>query len=279
MEHDHLSVVTEAPPGDGESGTGSPASRQPSRLKPKRPLPTDRLKLDKQTSALRAYVRASDRGNTPAGAKEIAPRIGVGEDTAGLVNNFFVEAGFLIKAGKGKYRPVPEVVEYARVHSFDAAKAVEHLAKPIAATWYFTEVKRELEAGSAAADVLISVLAQAAGVGAERKPQLAMVLEWLIYAGLIKGDSEGTMQLGYVSRRLDAAGPPKVEHPDVPDSKVKRTTEHGGEAPATSPPVLAFNFAFSLSADDLKKLKPDQIAAMFEAVGKVMAIKAEAGIE
>ena len=87
------------------------------------------------------------------------------------------------------------------------------------------------------------------------------------------------MQLAYAAKRLENELPTAPQVPGITDTKGEvPTVEEGPEAPA-SPPVLAFSFDFSLSADDLKKLKPDQIAAMFEAVGKVMAIKAGAGIE
>ena len=42
-----------------------------------------------------------------------------------------------------------------------------------------------------------------------------------------------------------------------------------------APQVIGFSFEFSLTADDLAKLTPDQITALFEAVGKVMALKAD----
>jgi hypothetical protein len=52
------------------------------------------------------------------------------------------------------------------------------------------------------------------------------------------------------------------------------TTKLGAKTPEAGTQVIGFNFAFSLTVDDLAKLTPEQITATFEAVGKVMAIKA-----
>ncbi len=38
--------------------------------------------------------------------------------------------------------------------------------------------------------------------------------------------------------------------------------------------ILGFSFDFTLTGDELAKLSPEQITALFKAVGDVMAIKA-----
>jgi hypothetical protein len=47
------------------------------------------------------------------------------------------------------------------------------------------------------------------------------------------------------------------------------TARPGGNPPAC---VIAFNFGTQLTADDLARLSPEQIKALFEAVGTVMAL-------
>src|SRR5437867_12100874 len=104
MENDHLKIVVDGE-GNAERDTPPPRpTKQPPRLRPKRPLPTDRAKFDTQTAALRAFVSASNRGEQPVGAADVAARISITEATAGLVNSFFVDAGFLTKEGKGRYK-------------------------------------------------------------------------------------------------------------------------------------------------------------------------------
>ena len=47
--------------------------------------------------------------------------------------------------------------------------------------------------------------------------------------------------------------------------------------PTQSPTILTFDVSFSLTRSyDLKVFTPEQIVALYEAVGKVMSIKADA---
>jgi hypothetical protein len=273
--NDRLRVVVD---GEGTAEREQPPperpGRQPARLRPNKALPTDRAKFDTQTAALRAYVSASNRGEEAVGAPDIAAFLSITEATAALVNSFFVDAGFLVKEAKGRYKPVAEVNEYQRLWSLDPDAARSHLAGPLKTSWYYVEARKALEAGQVAEDVVINVLARAAGVGGDRRPQLELIVDWLGHAGLIERDG------GMV--RLTDAEAPLVETPtevdegegESPDTPSEGTTKDQGANAPTSPQVVGFDFRFSLTADDLSKLTPEQIAALFEAVGKVIAIKA-----
>jgi hypothetical protein len=293
MDRDHLSVVepgsTHGVDGGNDDGDSESTGRQPARLRPKRALPTERLKLDTQHAALRAFVSASHRGVFGVGSADVATRLGISPDTAGLVNNFFVEAGFLMKESRGKYKPVPAVNEYARLYSLDPDAAVKELAKVLRGSWYFGAVTPELELGPVSEEVLVNVIGKAAGVGGDRLPQLQMVLEWLRSAGLIVANGDGTFRLPSQTATETAPDPnpdeamqePNEEPPTGPAGTKSQepTIIVGADPPTVISNVLAFKFEFSLTAEDLRKMTPDQIAATFEAVGKVIAIKAEAGID
>lgn len=280
MDTDHLKIVVDGD-GNAERETAARPTRQASqRLRPKKALPTDRAKFDTQAAALRAFVTASNRGEQAVGAADVAARISITEATAALVNNFFVEAGFLEKAGKGRYKPVRAVNEYQRLHGFDADEAAAKLAEPLRKSWYFTEVARELETGGTSETVLINVLARAAEAGDDRKAQLALILDWLEYSKLIVREDNGTVKLATDAEQPaggDGGDPPDSDEPPAkpnPGPDGKGATVDRGKVPPTAPQVVGFSFDFSLTADDLRKLTPEQITATFEAVGKVIAIKA-----
>jgi len=281
-EQDRLKIVVdgegtaerETPPADAER-----PFRRPNKLPLKKALPTDRAKFETQTAALRAFVGASKRGEEPVGTADVAARLRVSENTAGLVNNFFVEAGFLTKAGKGKYLPTEPVNEYARIWAFTREKAAENLAVPLRTSWYFTEIAGELEMGPISEDVAISILSRASGADGDRKAQLELVLQWLEYAKLIRRDNGSVVLAGAPTGDGEE---PAEETPETPDPG-SDPTDPGGEGTTDPDPgggpekpaqVIGFSFEFSLSVDDLAKLTPEQIKATFEAVGKVMAIKA-----
>jgi len=279
MEQDHLKIVVD---GDGNAEREQPppgrASRAPSRLRLKKSLPTERMKFDTQKAALVAFVTASDRGKEAVGATEIAARIGLSPDTAALVNNFFVEAGFVTKEGKGRYKPVESVNEYQRLYELQPEQAAKQLAEPLKKSWYFTEIAKELRgAGKVVEERLINVLGLAAGAGGDRRAQLELVLDWLEYARLIVRE-DGVVRLGFdVLGEDHEGGDPPAQDPlenDPADAKGKEPTKpRPGETPV-SLQVLGFAFEFTLTADDLRKLSPEQIAALFKAVGEVMAIRA-----
>jgi hypothetical protein len=280
MENDHLKIVVDGEGNAERENHPERPSKQPARLRTKKPLPTDRAKFDTQAAALRAFVTASNRGLQAVGAADVAARISITEATAGLVNNFFVDAGFLTKEGKGKYKPVEAVVEYARLYTLKPDEAAKHLQEPLRKSWYFTEIVDELQMGSVQEDVLVNVLARAAGAGGDRKAQLTLILDWLEYTKLIVR-TDGTVTLAGADASTgggDSTDPPnnggELETPDDRAKGERTTKNERGGSPATSPQVLGFSFEFTLTAEDLRKLTPEQISAAFEAVGKVMAIKA-----
>lgn len=165
---------------------------------------------------------------------------------------------------------------------FDPDRAGRELGDTLREAWYFREVRKQLAMGRQTEAQMIEVLAEAAGASAERKLQLKWLLEWLRYAGLIDTKSGFVVLAGTepadktpIPNKHDNKGdgkPPEAPTaPGDPESKAATTGDHN-ERQAEA--VLSFSFDFSLTADDLSGLTPDQIRAVFEAVGTVMAIKA-----
>jgi hypothetical protein len=281
--NDHLQAVADPP----EQATGGPAeppkARTSRRMRPTKPLPTDRMKLSTQVQALRSIAVASANREEGVSAADIAPRIGVAEATAGLSNGFFTEAGWIERSGKGLYKPTDVALKYAQRFGFNETEAASLLAPSIARSWYFREIESELQMGRpVAVATLVSILARAAGAGAEYRPQLQGVLDWLQYVGLVV-ITDGHVQLGQRDLQdLQGAGNDgddggddggdELEDPAdrASEGATKKKPRRGGSQPA----LLSLDFDFSLTAEDLAKLEPEQITALFEAVGKVAAIKA-----
>jgi hypothetical protein len=275
-----------------ESGATEPTSdsrmRAPSRPRARKALPTDRLKLDVQKGALVAISLASDYGRRAVGSEDIAPRIGVSPATAGLNNAFFMESGLITRESKGRYKPTNETIKFARDYAFDAVRAGKILGGPLAQTWCFHAVRQQLGMGPVSKDTMIQVLAHEAGASKDHQVQLAAMLSWLEYAGLIE-DKGGNIKIiegaaGPPAGDAGAAGTaaqdvvPPADVPDrapVPPTPAGATTKTGHQAPrGNAETMLGFAFDFSLTKDDLGALSGEQIEALFGAVGKLMAIKA-----
>jgi hypothetical protein len=119
------------------------------------------------------------------------------------------------------------------------------------------------------------ILSTAAGAGQEYRIQLDNVLSWLQYVGLVRLD-EKFVRPGEVIQPVAGDGSSTGEATDVLD---ELTGGHDMEPTKSKEPerkdvVLAFNLDFRLSASELASLSPEQIKALFEAVGTVAALTA-----
>lgn len=269
--NEHLRPVPESgdSPAEPPSTTKKRAGQRPRAAKA---LPTNRMKFDMQVTALRAIAIESDYGKHAVNSEDIATRVGVIAATAGLNNQFFMEAGLVERVKKGHYRSTEAVNAFTREHSFKGDKAGVQLAETLKQSWFYREVERQLAMGTTTTSQMVEVLARAAGATKDHQVQLATLLTWLEYAGLI------TMANGQVHLTGAAAPSPpwREPKPDMPDKPPADPASEGTTKTQrqTADAVLSFSFDFALTADDLQRLSPEQIQAVFGAVGEVMAVKA-----
>lgn len=281
MQQDHLRPVpppepTGQPEASNESAQPS-SSRRRAIPRTTRPLPTDRLKFDAHKQALKAIAISSEFGKQTVGSDAIARALSVAETTAGLNNAFFVDSGLITKEGRGQYRPTEPTNAFARKHSFSDAEAGLLLADTLKKTWYFKAVAQRLQIGPATKPQIIEALAHGAGATAERQSQLDGLLDWLSYAGLVRFEGSAiVIPAAAPSPPPPGGGGANVDEdpPGGPgdDGAGKGATKHGGHTPRQDP-VVSMSFEFALTAGDLKQLAPEQIKALFEAVGVLMATK------
>lgn len=273
--NDHLRPVPES----GDSPAEPPPAtnrRAAQRARAKRALPTDRMKFDMQVTALRAIAIASDFGKRHVGSEDIAPRVGVIPATAGLNNQFFMESGLILRVKKGQYKPTDTVNKFTQEHSFDPVKAGAQLAETLRDTWYYREVEQQLAMGTTTTGKMVGVLALEAGATKAHEIQLATLLTWLVYAGLITLDNDKVQLTGKPpAPTAPQKADPEPEQPPRPtaDPVPEGTTTKGHQEVPAAQAVLSFTFDFALTAEDLQRLSPEQIQAVFGAVGDVMAIK------
>lgn len=266
-----LRPVPEAAPSDhGEPKT----ERANMRPRARRILPTDRLKHEQQVKALKAYPIVSNYGAQAVGSDDIATFVGVTAATAGLNNAFFADAGLIIRQSKGKYVPSEIVNEFAREHTFDPKAAAKLLAPSFEKMWYFEVVAQCDEMGPMTRDSLVRALAHRAGATADHAGHLGSIIDWLEFAGLIEVDGNSVLILPKDREHvLASASDSDMENePDRP--KIQGLAPDPLPVKDRSDAVLAFSFEFAVTAGDLSRLSPDQIRALFDAAGAIMAIKA-----
>ncbi len=253
----------------------SPNVKAKARRRPGRPLPTDRMKFEMQVNALKAFGTQSDYGKRAVGGEDIAPRLGLTPATAALNNAFYMDVGLIERESKGRYKPTEHVIDFAREHSFDAEKAGKRLASVLKQTWFYQEVARE----PSTRDQLVRLLARAADTDKDREAQLSMLLDWLAYAGLTREENGVITALGHAPTDQSARNEPPGSEPESEGttgdaSSTADRDEVEGKTSPLAPSLLSFDVRFSLTAEDLAKLAPEQITALFSAVGGVVAAKA-----
>lgn len=289
----HLAAMPPADPPDtppdpdasrsetGEAGSG--ISRSPSRPRPLHAMPTDRMKRPLQRDVLRAYGVLGRNGEGVDGAKLRAHIPNVSEATLGLNNGFFMEMGLIERVSKGVYRPVPAVVEFARVYSFDADAAGGELAPVLSGSWAAEAVRSKLSMGPCTTTDMIRCLAVTAKADASFTAQLRTLLEWLEYGGIIRFDGDMVTLVDTTPLAAAAgaggAGPTGGDgggHTPPADPAVPKPTKEKRQE-ADPSPVVALNLSVTITAADLSRLTPEQIRALFEGVGSVAAIQAALG--
>ncbi|MGY1640666.1 hypothetical protein ACI782_05965 [Geodermatophilus sp. SYSU D00703] len=252
------------------------------------------MKVDAQVRVLEAFAKHS---SAPDGRFVTSDAISstvkdVSHHSFPLSNAFFVDAKWLVKQGRGEYAATEALLNYRRRAALNAddPRAKQALRESMTEAWFWTPIKNQLQFGGAEeADVLHNLMLEA-GATPEHKSQLKNLVEWVKWVGLIRDEGE----------RLVLVGDGGEAEPRMEDSEDKATLgeqasngrgsdDRRSDAPGdtdsrrqpplpdTTPravPILAFDFSFQLTAEELTKLSPEQIQALFAAVGNVMSIRA-----
>lgn len=209
-----------------------------------RSLPTDRVDLGTQVAILRTFARLSG-GRRPVRGEQIAEALKMGPDTVSLSNGFFVDSGWLKRAGPDQYVATAAAIAFDhRMDSNDSTTAVELLARTARSSWYWETLAHSVDPGSMSRYDALVLLATVGNTAEEHRPQLEILLQWLEFVGMIS--AEGDRIIGARDRE--------------------------GHAEDSGDVVLAFTTDLHLTRDDLAELSPDQIRALFDAIGAVASL-------
>jgi hypothetical protein len=241
------------------------------------------MKMDLQFRVLHALGRLSGAGKRPVNADDLSRAVGgIAPTTVILSNKFFADAGW-IENQQGRYTATDALVEHTRRQAVDGAshpstEAMEALRVSVRQSWFWEALHPYLANGKLPVTEAAIILMREAAASDSHMPMIMNLLSWLDLIGLITlGDNEISLRDGEAANPQNRA---ERTEPSMPSSdhgapatngtmSEKATTEPGRPAP---PHVIAFNFGARLTAEDLAQLNPEQIKALFEAVGTVMAL-------
>jgi hypothetical protein len=236
------------------------------------------MKFEAQVELLQRFGRISGSQKRTVTSEEVARAQGVKANTAALNNGFFVEAGWLERGGRGQYVATDTLLAYTQRVQFDPANArtaAALLAEPMRKSWYWQALEGHMRGGGLPRTEALVILSSEAGAGQEYKLQLENVLLWLQFVELVNLDERSVLPGNTSEASTDASsatGSVVSVDEATGEQSMNRTNDR---VPERKDVVLAFNVDLTITASDLAALSPEQIRALFEAVGVVAALKKE----
>src|SRR5579872_3644363 len=185
----------------------------PSKPKPTRALPTNRIAFEKQKELLRAWGVASGPERKPVTNKTIAQMLGMNESTTFYLNTFLQDLD-LLSRGEGGLVASPDLVAYAAAAKWDENTAGHKLARPLIMSWFGKALLHRLSFRPMEEDKAIADLGQAAAAGPEYRAQIKMCIDYLEYVGLVERDGamlrEGPMMKATPNEEVTPPPPPPL---------------------------------------------------------------------
>ncbi|MBN1172706.1 MAG: hypothetical protein JXA67_11080 [Micromonosporaceae bacterium] len=233
------------------------------------------MKFDAQIEILQRFGRLSGAQKRAVTSEDVARAQGVKANTAALNNGFFVEAGWLERAGRGQYVATDTLWCYVQRIQFDPSKAktaATLLAETIRKSWYWQVLEGQVQAGGLPRTEALVLLSSEAGAGQEYKLQLENVLHWLQFVGLVRLEETSVLPMNDCSTHETQSTECAQTNTSSEVSEVRPTQQMHDQPAHRQDAVLAFDVNLVVTLDDLAALSPDQIRALFDAVGVVASL-------
>jgi hypothetical protein len=166
------------------AGSGSAAARRATLSKV---LPSDRLTLDRQVEALKAYAAVYEANGanpvTNAQAGEVAK---MAANTIVVTNAFFTDIGLLTRV-EGAFAVAPEAVAFLTAFSGISPETASEKLKPLfEKQWFMQLLAPRLRLGPMDISAVHRILGEAASAGKEHIPRLDLLIDFLCFVGLTK---------------------------------------------------------------------------------------------
>lgn len=255
----------------------SGGSAAPTKARPIKVLPTDRLNFNKQLDILRAFAALSGPTSKPVLLREVAETVGMVESSVSMNNAFFTDVGLLTKTGNG-FIPSPDVVSYHRAWEWNPETAAQRLSPTLAASWFGDRVTKRLSFQPMEETQAIQMLAQEAAASKDYQRQIQMLIEYIVASGLANRDGgvlrPGPMAGARVADTAAAApaqeGPPPAPAPATTQRGSSVTTSFSG---APTEGVVQFHVSVKVDMSEFKGWDPARITAFFGGIAQVLAAK------
>ena len=265
-------------PDSNPTTTATPQDIKQKRTKTTRPLPTARVKFDKQIRCVLSYGFLSDGGSKAVQIDDVGKAAELNASTVSLCNPFFVDVGFLTKSGRGSFTPSNEVLEMVRAHEWGSVAAPEKLAPLLRHSWAGTCLGPRLRMGPIDVDEAITMLADEVRAGPAHRAELTMVLDYLRISGVIQREGNQVSwarqsQSAEIGDR-PASSVQEVQEPDASEPHTETSTQVPSNAPGGLGGV-SFTVAIQVNAQEIARWSPERITAFFGGLAQVLAAQRE----
>lgn len=253
--------------------TDQPAAAEaPADEKPKlnKKLPTDRIKVSRQFDLLRAYASASGNGQRPVHYSEAAKLLQMNPGTAGMLNGFLVENGFVERSGNN-FIPATAVNEYARAYSWNPESAARKLLPLMRASWFGQIFERTLSFRPMRETEVIEALAQDAAAGPDYKAQLGILIDYAEIAGLLRREGD---QVILIHEAIgDTAEPTARESQQSKGVEAPRAVLASPFAMSgiSSDGTIQFHISVKVSMAEFAGWSAEQMTAFFGGIAQMLA--------
>ena len=204
------------------SGTGEVTPAKP---KPTKVLPVDRVSFEKQLDILRAYAAASGTDQGSVNNNDVAKVAGISPQSVSLCNAFFIESGLLLRDG-ARLKPSDAVFDYLHAYEWDQESAALKLGRVLAQTWFAKTLVPKLSFRSLTREEAISFLAEDSKATKEYAGQLALLVEYLNAAGVVRVENNSVTK-----NASQPAEPTPERKPPISDAGTFSLPAHPLNAP------------------------------------------------
>ncbi len=179
-------------------------------------LPSDRHPFSAHFDVLKRFVTLSHNGNQAIEADRVEGE-GVPVQAGSLNVRFFKSVGLLSTADRGLYLPTQDAIRFVTARSVSDEKARPILKSLIESSWFVTTARLVLNGSKPIPeDQFLGELALAAQTDKSKKePALRVILEYLVYSGIVHRDEAGLTLADGESPADEAATPQSALTPLV----------------------------------------------------------------
>jgi hypothetical protein len=219
-----MNVETEVQAATTDNGQGQEVVRS-KRTSPTQTLPSDRLAFDKQLAALRAFAVAFEsNGGRPVKNSEAGAILDMSENTIVVTNAFYCDVKLLTRQkDEQAFVPSTEALAYNKAHEWDPMAAGEKFKPVFEKCWFAEAVLPRLKFRAYEDREVLTVLAEASGASKDYEPRLKLLLEFMVFAGLVARDGTQIKPVGSKpAEKMPVAAPtptaaPEGRRPAAPD--------------------------------------------------------------